>query len=352
MGKTVTLVPGEVGYPLVPAQSNSITSYWMAYSIIAVLIVLISIFTDPTRYADFDTYVYYLDTLVYYPPSSWLYFEVFSNLNLLAAHWVTQSVLSGIVFSHYMLGIIFMLAVLIAYPPRRTTWPALLFTFAVLGPLLAFVTLRATPAYFLIAISVRYAIERRMIAWLCLAVAASFHVSALLAGPALALLYFERNLPAFLRSNQSPRYYLRIALGIVGICAILPQISESLTAFLNAIPVLSKYEVYTDVGETAATRVGHYLFLIFITTFTVSYFFFQNESSSKINMYVLASFSMYIFLFFLTSPVVAFRQSPFWIMPVISVLPWERIGLGRSTAPFFILACAGLGAFQFSQIYV
>ncbi|WP_342659386.1 EpsG family protein (plasmid) [Sphingomonas sp. NY01] len=324
----------------------------MTYGTIALVIVLFGVFTDPTRYADFDTYVYYLDALVYYPPPSWIYFELFSNLNLLAAHWLTRSVLSAIIFAHYMLGVVFMLATLVAYPPRRTSWQALLFTFAVLGPLLAFVTLRATPAYFLIAIGVRYAINRRPIAWLCLAMAASFHISALLAAPAMMLLYFERNLPSILRSNRPRSYYFKVALVIIAFCVLLPSLSGSFNNIIKSIPVISKYEVYTDVREGTVTQIGHYIFLVFISMLVMAFIYAQNESSRILNIYVLVSYALYVLLFFATSPIVAFRQTPFWIMPLIAVLPWDRLGVRRATAPGFVITCAVLMAFQFSQVYV
>ena len=333
-------------------RETSAASYWMTYVAIAFVILIVDIFTDPARYADFDTYVYYLDALVYYPPKSWLYFEVLSNLNLLSAHWLTRSVLSGIVFAHYMLGIIFLLAMPIAYPPRRTSWPALLFTFAVLGPLLAFVTLRATPAYFLIAIGVHFAIDRRPMAWLCLAAATSFHISSLLAAIPLALLYFERSLPAMFRSDRSRINYLRIVIAIGLIGAVLPNLSGSLDAIIKSIPVISKYEVYTEVNETAVTQIGHYIFLVFVVLLTVSFMAVQSDASRKLNIYVLASFIIYIMLFMAASPVVAFRQTPFWIMPLIAALPWSKLGVRRATVPLFVFACAVLGAFQFSQVYV
>lgn len=343
---------GAGNYPVASVKAESQASYWVTYAVIAFVIALFGIFTYPPRYADFDTYVYYLDALVYYPPPSWTYFEVLSNLNLLAAHWITRSVLSGIVFAHYLLGIVFLLAMPMAYPPRRTSWSALLFTFAVLGPLLAFVTLRATPAYFLIAIGVQHAMHRRPIAWLCLAAAAMFHISALLAAPSLALLYFERNLPPFLRSGQSRRYYLTVALVFIGVAAILPQLSGNLNSLVKSIPVLTKYDVYTDVSETAVTQVGHYIFLAFVVLLTIVFLSFQSEASRKLNVYVLTSFVLYVVLFFATSPVVAFRQTPFWIMPVIATLPWDRLGVRRAAVPAFVAACAVLTMFQFFQVYV
>lgn len=334
----------------VPATADGNLSYRVVYGAIALVILGIDLFTEPTRYADLDTYVYYLDALVHFPPASWMYFEVFSNIYLLAAHWLTQSVFSGVILAHYVLGLVFVASLGTAFPSKRSSWPTLLFLFAMLGPLLAFVTMRATPAYFLVAIGVRHAIDRRPSAWLFLALASFFHISSLLAAAPMALLYFERNLPKLLRSNRSRKFYLFITLGVVAFGAILPQLSGSVTSVIQSIPVISKYDVYTDSISTE-TRIGHYIFLAFVSMFTIAFLIARNEISGKLNVYVIASFALYVLMFFSASPVAAFRQAPFWIMPMIAVLPWESLGLKKSTAPLFAIACAALFVFQFGQVY-
>ena len=83
--------------PVVPAKSEGHLSYRVVYGAIVLIIFGIDIFTEPTRYADLDTYVYYLDALVHYPPDSWIYFEVLSNVYLLVSYWLMQSVFSAII---------------------------------------------------------------------------------------------------------------------------------------------------------------------------------------------------------------------------------------------------------------
>ncbi len=326
-------------------------AYWMAYGTIVLAVLLISLLTEPSRFGDFEAYVLYLDALVHFPSPSWMYFEVFSNLYLLGSYWLTQSVFSAVTFAHYILSIFSVLALGAAFPPRRTPWPSLLFIFAMLGPLLAFVTMRATPAYFLVALGVRYAVERRPAAWIFLTAAAMFHISSLLAAPPMALLYFERNLPAMLRSNRSRRYYLLVALTIVAFGAALPQLSSSVTALIQSIPVISKYDAYTESVSTD-TQIGHYIFLLFLSVLTVGFLAVQQGAAARLNIFVLASFALYVVMFFSASPIAAFRQAPFWVMPMLAVLPWERLGFNHATAPVFIAGCIGLFAFQFNQVYL
>lgn len=326
-------------------------AYWTAYGTIALVVLVISLFTEPSRFGDFEAYVLYLDGLVHFPSPSWMYFEVFSNLYLLGSYWLTQSVFSAVTFAHYLLSIFFVLAMGAAFRPRHTPWPALLFIFAMLGPLLAFVTMRATPAYFLVAVGVRYAVDRRPAAWFFLAAAAMFHISSLLAAPPMALLYFERNLPAMLRSDRSRRYYLLVALTIVAFGAALPQVSSSVTALIQSIPVISKYDAYTE-STSAETQIGHYIFLAFLSMLTVAFMAAQRGVTARLNIFVLASFALYVVMFFSASPIAAFRQAPFWVMPMIAVLSWDRLGFNRATTPLFIMGCIGLFAFQFDQVYL
>ena len=334
-----------------PASGFSLAGYWTTYVAVLLTVLLVDVFTSAGRYADLDTYVYYLDALVHYPAGGSTYFEGLSNLFMLAAYAVTRSVLSAVVLAHYALGIIFVAALLVTFPPRRSSWPALLFTVAMLGPLLAFVTLRATPAYFLVAIGVRFALERRRMAWVCLVVATFFHVSSLLAALPMVLLYFERNLPAMLRSDRSRRFYLLLTLAIIAFGAVLPHVSTAINGAIEAIPVISKYDVYTNVTNNE-TQIGHYVFLVFVSLLTLGFITVQRGVSARLNVYVLMSFALYVIMFFSASPVAAFRQAPFWIMPMIAAIPWDRMGVNRATASVFVLGCAGLFAFQFGQVYL
>lgn len=333
-----------------PARTDTRLSYWMVYGVIALTIFGINLFTDPTRYADFDTYIYYLDWLVHFPSDDWMYFEVFSNIYLLSAHWLARSVLLGMILAHYGLGIIFIILLGTTFPPHRSSWATLLFLFTILGPLLAFVTMRATPAYFLVAIGVLQAIDRRPSAWLFLAAASLFHFSSLLAALPMAVLYFERNLPPLFRADRSRKFYVLATIGIIAFGAVLPQLSGSITSLIQSIPAISKYDAYTNTIADE-TRIGHYLFLVFVTTLTIGFMAVRDASAGRLNGFVLMSFALYVVMFFSASPVAAFRQTPFWLLPMIAVLPWERMGLKRTTAPFFVIVCVGLFVFQFRQVY-
>lgn len=337
-------------YYAVTHSKNNSTLYWIWYGAISFVTLGVAIFTDPTRYADLDTYVYYLDSLIHFPSKSSIYFELLSNAYLGLSYWLTKSVLSAIILAHYCLSVIFLAFLATVFTSQRSPWTALLFTFAILGPLLAFVTMRATPAYFLVAIGVRYAMDRRPSAWLFFIAASLFHISSVLAALPISILYFEPYLPKILRANKSRKLYISIIVIIFAIGGLLPQLSGSVTSLIQSIPLVSKYDVYTDI-KSSPTQIGHYIFLAFVTILTILFLTIKNNESEKLSVFVLTSFAIYILLFFSSSPVAAFRQAPFWLMPMIATLSWEKFGIKNSTAVIFVFGCAGLFIFQFTQIY-
>ncbi|WP_417794691.1 EpsG family protein [Terasakiella pusilla] len=325
-------------------------AYWLAYTIIAATVLVVNLTTDALRYADMDTYIYYLNSLVYFPPDSLMYFEVFSNIYLLASYWFMQSDVYGVVLAHYVLGFIFVLGLRFVIPPGKASWAALLFTFALVGPLLAFVTIRATPAYFLVAVATQLAMNRRWTSWVILSAAAMFHISALLAAIPMAILYFDHVLPEPLRDGGSRKISVSIILAIAVFGAVIPTLSVNITDLIQSIPVISKYSAYAISGSSE-TKIEHLIFFGFVASLTVLFMIAQTTQSKKLTSYVIASFVIYAVIFFSTSPVAAYRQAPFWLISLIAVLPWARVGVKGPTVYVFVMICAGMFAFQFQGVY-
>lgn len=335
-----------------PRHANVSLGYWTTLFGVGICILTISLFTRASGFADFDTYVLYLDQLVHFPPSGILVFEGLSNVYLLSIHWIFRSVETTIVFAHYLLGLIFLIGILRTFPPGKTSWQSLLFAFSIVGPLLAFVTLRATPAYFLIAISARHARTRDFRALACFILAVSFHISSTLAAIPLLLLFFRDNLPDSLKMDH-PIILTGGVLAIILVGLIVPELSNTLTNLIKSIPFLSKFAAYTDqeIVSVSVNSLNHYIFLAFTFIFTAMFFWFSDQEGKIWSGYVLASFAIYLALFFQASPVAAFRQAPFWLLPMIAVFPWHRIGVYKAMAPLFMVFCIALFYFQFDQVY-
>lgn len=328
--------------------------YWITLFCIGLCVLVIDFNTNPRDYADSDTYLIYLSQLVHFPQANWYYFEAFSNFYLLFIYWFVDSVDRAIVIAHYLLGVMFLGFMVFAAPPRYTSWQSLLFMSALLGSLLSFVTLRATPSYFLLVISVHYAMDRNPRAWILFVAAAMFHASAFLAFPPLALLYFRDALPNRLRADRPVRLFVVALAFFIVIAALSLQISNGVMSLFESIPILSKYVVYSvqETSDKQATSLNHYIFFAFLAIFLLFFFVFSNEKNRRMNEYLLTSFLIYVTLFSGVSPVAAVRQAPFWLMPMIPLYPWKQIGMSTITIPLFVVFCAGLFYFQFSQVYI
>jgi hypothetical protein len=340
--------------PKISTSPDDIVSipYWMAFCSIAISVILVELLTDPLQYADIDSYILYLDQLVHFPPKTLYIFEPLSNLYFLGIHWIFGSVETSIVVSHYMLGAIFVTFMGIIYSERHSSWHSIIFIFAIIGPLLAFITLRATPAYFLIAISARHAHthDRRSLAYFVAAVL--FHASALLTAIPLLLLYFHDSLPKLLKIEK-PAILIGILL-VFGVAVIsVPQISSLMNSLFQSIPFLSKFTAYTDQSNVANTvnNFNHYIFFGFAIVLASAFFWLAPVHIAKMHVYIISSLIIYFVLFFLTSPVAAFRQAPFWMMPMIAAFPWRKAGVTEAISPLFALFCAVLFYLQLMQVY-
>lgn len=344
----------KTGTYLVSHKSNQYSSYWLFYAIIALTILVIDLSTHAYNYADFANYLIYLSQLVHFPPDNWYYFEALSNYYLLLINWFIDSVDQSAVVAHYLLGLTFLGFLVIVFPPGRTQWQSLIFLFAVFGSLLSFVTLRATPAYFLVALAVRYAANRNPKAWASFIIASLFHTSALLAIIPLLILYFRTSLPHYMRPSRPIRLFVISAILFSIVAIVFPQVFKSSLLLFESVPAFSKYLAYTadSVSENTTTSLSHYIFFIFIVVFTFLFFLFPTKQSGFLDVYVISSFIIYASLFAAVSPVAAVRQAPFWLMPMIGLYPWRRVGVTSAMTPLFVLACIGLFYFQFNQVYL
>jgi len=329
-------------------------AYWITLAAIGACIIGVWLTTAASRFADFDTYVLYLDQLVHFPPINWWYFEALSNFYLLVLHNLTQSVETSIFAAHDLLAVAFVLFMVAAFPPKNSSWASILFLFCLLGPALAFVTLRATPAYFLVAIATLHAMRRDSRGWLYTFIAFLFHASTLLAVVPMLLLYNQDRLPGFLTGKHSLRLLVGLIVLLLPVAILLPQIASSAASLLQSTPYLSKYIAYTDEVLPAdhVTSINHYIFLAFVLAYSIVFFWKMNKDASRISIYVMSSLFIYILAFFSLSPVAAFRQAPFFLLPMISLFPWRNIGLKGPMALVFIVACACLFYFQFDQVYI
>jgi len=135
---------------------------------------------------------------------------------------------------------------------------------------------------------------------------------------------------------------------------VLPQIISAMISLIQNTPYLSKYIAYTDevLPVDHVTSISHYVFMVFVVIFSGAFLISSSGDVDKIRIYIMSSILVYLFTFIALSPVAAFRQAPFFLIPMISLFPWKKFGINGPISFIFILACAGMFVFQFDQVYI
>lgn len=277
---------------------------------------------------------------------------------LLSLRSLTNNTEQTVAFAHYIISTVYLLGMLVVFRPSEGNWRGLIMAFALYGPQLAFVTVRATPAYVIAAIAVMQAMRGQNRAFLFAALAIMFHISAILALIPIVALLFKARL-RWLTFLQSPRAMfgslavIVITFGVAG-SAIF---SATKTIFTN-IPFLGKYLVFavgmSDAGGVSnivsAFAIGHFVLLIAISAFTATFLLLKDPTTRNVAIFLIVSYVFYLFTFLAFSPIAAFRQTPFWVLPAFSVFPWHRVGWRGVGQPVFLALATGMFLFQFSRV--
>lgn len=216
----------------------------------------------------------------------------------------------------------------VAAARRRDVYPAnLLLVVAFFAPLLALITVRATPAYLLCAAAIGYTrtTERPRLAWVAAAAAAGllFHLSAVfvLAGAVAAGLVPVR---------LSRRAFVGLA-AVAGVFVLALRQSLDLSTVLAmaqgatvlANPLLTERLAYfAEVARPPS--LTHLLYFAFVTF--VMYRAVLLAPPHPSDRLVLTLFVMYCAC--LISPVVAFRNSQYLVLPVIATARRPVFGFG------------------------
>jgi EpsG family len=330
--------------------------FLIALCAVAAVLVAVDFLIPPSRFYDYDSYLFYIDSIWYFPTATPLYMEPLSRAYLYIARGISSTSDLAVDLSHYLLGAAYLVGMYALLHSRRDGWQALIVAFAITGPLLALVTIRATPAYLLVALAVITAADRplRSIAFMVLAIC--FHISTGLVVIPWAFLLLRNKLPTALRAER-----LTPLLILGGVTAVLflyfgQAIISTLLSLVEGFPVLNKYIVYSQeygpqTGQERVTSISHYIFFIFTLGYAVLFLAFGDEDAKKINLYVVASLAIYVTLFFGLSPVAALRQACFWQLPMTVMMPWRRLGMTPAVAPFAMAGALAFFLFQLSQVY-
>jgi hypothetical protein len=288
---------------------------------------------DSFNIADYDAYAYFTDVYWSGFDRSWILSEPFGWGSLLLLRWITGSTHYAIVAAHWLLGLTTCAATLLLSYRYRLKWQGVMLSIAMFGPLLAIVTIRATPAYLLCVGAALLAARGHLLAVALAGVGILFHNTTILALIPILLILFQKKFPNSVTIFENKAVIIVVS-AITGLIFLfyrqdLFSIFENLIAFAPGF--MQKYIVYfTSGGSEAAmnaarepTSIFHIFFIAGATLMFALYILLSGEEQRPYRLFAITSFAIYIVLS--TNPVTSFRQSIFWIIPILLTFPWAKL---------------------------
>jgi len=312
---------------------------------IAACVVVVNLLYAPMRFADYDQYLVLTDGLYYFANRKWLDLEIGSNLLFLGLRILTGNTIRAVNLAHYLLGAAYIYFTFRLAHRGDVKWRGLMITFVLYGSLLAFVTIRATPAYMLVTLGVLDVIRGRKRGIVLTLAASLFHVSAVLALPPILLGYLQTRWKALYWIERSTRAVAAAAVLLIVLFAGLRTLfASALASVVSLVPFLNKYDVYTagldpnNAAQGGGSSIVHLIYAVVMSAFMLTFVLMPDERCRKMRLYVIASYVIFLLLEF--APVTAFRQSQFWAIPAMLVFPWHRFIPSGFRAAAFAGACA------------
>jgi hypothetical protein len=338
------------------AEKNIFKSYWAIF-LITLFVVSVRLLKAPEEFADFNGYIYLLDYMIVSKISVWEFGDPLSwgILSLLRSY--SGDSYSSVVLGNYYLSLIYVAFTLYAIKTYNISWQAVVMIFATFGPILAFVTIRATPAYFIVLFAALEANKGNIRAIpLCL-LAALFHSSALLALLPLIASLAQIKVPMVDRAFRAKATAIIIGLLIVAPLILFRNNMIELTRFaLDSLGgAFSRFAIYIKDGQTiaAADAGGSTFQQIYFSLSSLAlllFIFFGGKFVGSLQGYLITSYGIFVFMF--SDPPSAFRQSLFWMIPLMVVFPWQKFSLRGLGTSFIVPIAIILFWFGFSEVLI
>lgn len=317
------------------------------------LFVFVNLTVAQTDIADTSTYLYYIDSIYFFREPDWWRFESLSKLAMIAVRDMTGNTERTIYLLRYVL--IFSFSIAMYYLFRRSSWKALAVALALTGTLLGLVTLRATPAYILAAIAAMAAMRGQWRAIPYVLAGSLFHVSAILAAPAIVATLLLRKYDV---RRVKPRYIIGAAVLMAGLYGALgSSITQFTIDFIGSFTYLQKYTAYIPEAKAASVAVAgssmvtHYTLLAATVLLGLFLILVSREDQGVEKLFIAISLFIYVVLFFLFDPVASSRYAPFFTLPALALIdiPLRK---GWSQLAGVLIAILGSALFFIGLDYV
>lgn len=328
--------------------------------IITASVFFIKLLIEPSRFADYFSYVDLTDDYYFFRDENWFLFEPASTSLFIVLKYFFVSTEISVNIAYYLLGIFYVLFISFLSLEFKADWRAVLLCFCVFGALMAFVTIRATPAYFFVALGFIETLRNKNKAFWYFFVAALFHMSAILALiPLIFSLSQNRfaSLSWIYTAGKGTLYLIGTVFFLVATLQIFFQ--EVVFTVVKNVPIMSRYLVYVfssyedgviNSPTMPETSIFHFIYLVICSVFVLIFITDRSDICRKSRSYIFISYVIFILLQF--SPVTAFRQSIFWMFPAIFVFPWSNYTAGSLGAAPLLISAFVIFLYQISTLFI
>ena len=299
------------------------------FGAIVFLLLGLRISIDPSAFKDYAQYLDYLSSIK--TDGLWAGgLDLASNFIFYLAGQLFSGREDALTALYLYLLVVFFLFSSYFVLIRKVDWLNFWAFFVLFGPLLAFVTIRATPAYFAFIVAFFLWRDGRVfLAMFFALLSAMFHFSALLLIPVLlASIIFYRPLNTSLPFRRAVwgLYFLLMFVGfymtIVG--------PGPLVSGVEVGELLLRYSAYIEEVEPVS-GVFHRIYYWGAAAAATSYLMSSRDDWKCKGLIMFASLQFYLVAW---SPVLAFRQSIFWVAPILLTLPIAKVVRSRDLRVF------------------
>lgn len=334
---------------------NTIVAKVAIKSKINILILMFLIFVsirlsvEPSRIFDYAQYIINSDTIEDLTFDQIIRYEPLSSGLFAFFRLITENAADSISAYQYALTTFFLVSFTLLVLKSEVEWQGALLVLGLYGALMAFVTLRATPAIFFVLLALSQAAKGNWRCVLSCAVAVAFHISSLFVIPAIAMAFLQNRFIRWQYFFSLSRLIKLIYFGIIFLGLLADQIVKVFAvSAINLLP--DEYKKYLSYFDNIGFGVSsaHYVYFACITLIVWFYLNSENEKYVRYRGYILVSYFTFCAMFI--SPVIAFRQSLFWTIPIIIFYPWSALKNIKSFNIFIVILSVCLMAFSFKYI--
>lgn len=276
----------------------------------------------PVAFADFQQYIELSADLANTPVSEFMFFELGSRFMLQQVGALFSDRAAGVAALSYLHSLLALGAFVVIASRAKSSAITFLAAICLFGPLLTFVTLRATTAYLLVVVVALFTHQSRWRSVLLIVLAAQFHATAYMTLPLYLLAsHFERKAASRRgrgRGSWAHAAWISTVLLAILIVVLRNPLLAAVGALIDAVAVDSEYGkflVYLLPRDEAPAlfHTGYFFLVLMITLVSMK----ANERQGNRFMCLFIGIVFAVYALLNISPVAGYRFSIFLALPAL-----------------------------------